>query len=169
MRKVLSISILVLAVMALAAAGLYASGEKSACAKKADATVQKADAKVKAASGDEADSDGKWLTRTISVKGMTSAGCEKSLSVALAKAPGVVEVVKVCHKSEEAVVKVDPAVCQDAELTRAITDKGYEAQIIPAVAKSASAKSGVCPVTGAPCGEASAKETCAAKKAEGTK
>ncbi len=181
---------IVLAVMALATAGVYACGEKSTSAKKADAdaTVKQVSAEVKAVSdnqytcdavkkssttamAEKATSDDKWLTRTIAVKGMTCTGCENSLSAALADAPGVVEVVKVCHKSEEAVVKVDPAVSKDAELTKVITNKGYEAQIIPAVAKSTNvqSKGSICPTTGAPCGQGVVPKACAEKRPEDTK
>ncbi len=190
MRKVLSIGMLVLAILALATAGVYACEEKSTSAKKADtdATVKQVNAEVKAGSdaqytcsaakkslttamADKATADDKWLTRTIAVKGMTCAGCENSVSAALAKAPGVVEVVKVCHKSEEAVVKVNPALSTDAELTKVITNKGYEAQIIPAVAKSTNVQSKgyTCPLSGGPGCPGAALKTSAEKKPEDTK
>ena len=95
----------------------------------------------------KAKADGKWAVRTVSVKGMTCGACENSVSAALAKVPGVVEVVKVCHRSEEAVLKVDPAAVKDAQLTKAITGKGFKAEIIPAVAKTSGADMGhkTCP------------------------
>ena len=162
MRKSLSIGILAVAVVALAMSGTFAGGDKSTCGA-SEKTATKA-------SAEKAASD-QWLTKTIAVKGMTCTGCENSLSTALAEAPGVMEVVKVCHTSEEAVVKVDPAVCKDAELTKLITNKGYEAEIVPAVSKSTTveSKGNNCPVTGKSCGDASVHKTSAEKKLEGTK
>lgn len=72
--------------------------------------------------------------RMISVKGMTCGGCESSVKASLTKLDGVHEVAKVCHKGEVAVVIVDPATAQDEVLTTTVTNKGYEAQIMPAVA-----------------------------------
>jgi len=72
--------------------------------------------------------------RLMSVKGMTCGGCESSVKASLAKMDGVYEVAKVCHKGEVAVVVVDPKKVQDDALAQTVTNKGYEAQIMPAVA-----------------------------------
>ncbi|MFH1686720.1 MAG: cation transporter [bacterium] len=72
----------------------------------------------------------------IDVKGMTCGGCEQSLTAALKGVPGVINVVKVSHTEGVAWVCTDKTKCQPETLTKAITDKGYEAQIIPAVSKT---------------------------------
>lgn len=78
----------------------------------------------------------------ISVKGMTCAGCEGSIKSALTDVPGVFKVIKVDHKEGMALVCTDQKVCDQAKLTKAIADKGYTAEIIPAVAKTVDAKTG---------------------------
>jgi copper chaperone CopZ len=167
LRKALTFSMLVLAAVALMAMAGYACGEKNTktetassetkaslagskekpCAASARYTCDAADK-----TPDAAATDSQWSMRTISVKGMTCTSCEKSITAALAEVPGVVEVVKVCHKSAKAVVRVDPEKIKDAELTVAITNKGYQAEVIPAVAKTTDIKSkdSICPLSGGP-------------------
>jgi len=181
LKKTLFVILLVVAVSALLGAAAFACGEMKTDAEKAsadtNAKAQAVDSKAKvcpvaaaAKACDAADKpsnaamvseeDGQWSTRTISIKGMTSTGCEESISAALAEVPGVVEVVKVCHKSGEAVVRIDPANARDELLTTAVVNKGYEAKIIPAVVKTAESpsKGKVCPLSGGPgCAEKASK------------
>ena len=72
--------------------------------------------------------------RMISVKGMTCAGCENSIKATLTSTPGVLDVVKVSHKKGVAIVIVDKNTAKNDALTTSVVNKGYEAQIIPAVA-----------------------------------
>jgi copper chaperone CopZ len=168
LRKTLTSSMLAIAAVALMAVAGYACGEKAAKAERASSQTKASLAgseekpcavrarytcdAVDKTSGTAAATDGEWSTRTISVRGMTCTSCEKSISAALAEVPGVVEVVKVCHKSAEAVVRVDAEKVKDAELTVAITNKGYQAEVIPAVAKTTDLKpkGSVCPLSDGP-------------------
>ena len=176
MRKVLILGTTVLAVLAILATVGYACGEKSTSAKQASVEGKVCSAEKASMAAEQTDS--KWETKTIAVKGMTCEASEESVSASLAKTPGVVEVVKVCHMSKHAIVKVDPAVAQDNLLTKAITDKGYEAEMIPAVAKTVggSTCSPLCPLSGigskdacAAAAAATAKEAGDEKKVEDTK
>jgi len=72
--------------------------------------------------------------RMMSVKGMTCTGCENSIKATLTSTPGVLEVAKVSHKKGVAIVIVDKTVAKNDVLTTTVVNKGYEAQIIPAVA-----------------------------------
>lgn len=189
MRKATIFVVLVMAAMAVFVVAAYACGEKSTDSEKAEttATATMASSKgkvcpVSAVTCDPTDkpsgtaavaageTDGDLMTRTIAVTGMTCTSCEKTISAALAEVPGVTEVVKVCHKSAQAVVKVDPARVEDAKLTKAIADKGYQAEIIPAVAKTTEVveKGSICPLSGGPKCEASSTKTAGEKKADGT-
>lgn len=77
---------------------------------------------------------GKCQFRTISIKGMTCGGCEQSVTTALTATPGVLKVVSVNYKTGTAVVCVDPTKVEDKVITTAVSNTGFEAQIIPAVA-----------------------------------
>ena len=104
----------------------------------------------------------------ISVKGMTCTGCEQAVEKALKDVPGVLRVVKVDYKEGVALVCTDNKVCQSTNLTKAIADKGYEASIVPAVAKTTDAPAptmGACPAT---CPHAASK-TCATPCTKGAK
>ncbi len=172
MKKTLFVILLAVALSALLTAAAFACGEKKTDAEKAStdtkakvcpaaAVAHVCDAADKpAGTAMASEEDGKWSTRTISIKGMTCTGCEKSVSAALAEVPGVAEVVKVCHSSKEAVVRIDPAKAKDELLTTAVVNKGYEAKIIPAVAKAPDciSKGKVCPLSGGPgCAEKASK------------
>lgn len=79
--------------------------------------------------------DGKCENRTISVKGMTCGGCENDIKTTLAKVDGVLEVLKVSHTNEVAIVCVDPSKMTDnTALITPVVNKGYKAEIMPAVA-----------------------------------
>jgi len=79
----------------------------------------------------------------MSIKGMTCVGCEKSVSAALEAIPGVIKVVKIDPKEGIALVCTDAKKCTADDLTKVVTNKGYEASIIPAVAKTWSAPTGI--------------------------
>lgn len=79
--------------------------------------------------------NGKCENRTISIKGMTCTGCENSVKAALIGVDGVLNVLKVSHTNEVAIVCVDPSKMTDnSSLITSVVNKGYKAEIIPAVA-----------------------------------
>lgn len=104
----------------------------------------------------------------ISVKGMTCGGCESQVTSALSKIDGVNKVIKVDHKEGYALVCADPTKVDKKVLTAAVINTGYQAEIIPAVARidgpdaktqTASGKAG-CSMSDAD----KAKSGCGAKK-----
>lgn len=105
---------------------------------------------------------GKCELVNMSVKGMTCGGCESSVTTALEKVPGVVKVVSISHKDGTALVCIDPAKCKKDGLTSAVSNKGYEAEIVPAVATTTVAAPGkVC--------DPNDKASCASKCLKGEK
>jgi copper chaperone len=78
--------------------------------------------------------DGKVQMIQMSVKGMTCGGCESSIKACLEKIDGVVKVCAVSYKDDFAAVVIDPSKTKSDLLTTAITNKGYTAEVIPAVA-----------------------------------
>lgn len=72
----------------------------------------------------------------MSIKGMTCGGCESTVTTALSSVDGVYKVIKVDYKTGTALVCCDPAKVDGKALTTAVSNKGYEAEIIPAVAKT---------------------------------
>lgn len=74
----------------------------------------------------------------MSVKGMTCGGCESSIKACLEKIDGVVKVCAVSHTDNMAMVVIDPTKIKPEALTTAITNKGYTAEVIPAVATTTS-------------------------------
>lgn len=72
----------------------------------------------------------------MSIKGMTCSHCESEVRASLEQVPGVMKVVSVSYKDGTALVCMDPAKCKEASLTSAVSNKGFEAQVIPAVATS---------------------------------
>ena len=111
--------------------------------------------------------DGKCEFTAISIKGMTCGGCEKSVSAALTEVPGVLKVVRVSYEEEVAEVCFDPNKTTGEALTTAVANKGYEAEIIPAVATSSDSK-GCSRLTGTKSGCRKADKTKTEDKAEGT-
>ncbi|MDF1544372.1 MAG: cation transporter [bacterium] len=103
------------------------AGDAAACAKKLGISKEECQALCKEL-GDNCD-----FTQ-ISIKGMTCGGCESGVKTALMTAPGVRKVVRVSYKDELAVVAVDRAKFCEQTATKMITDQGYKAEIIPAVA-----------------------------------
>jgi len=89
--------------------------------------------------------------RCISVKGMTCTSCEETISAALTDVTGVLKVVKVSYKDGCAIVCVEKDNCNGESLINAVANKGYTAEMIPAVA-----------TTG---GSASPSACCASRKA----
>ncbi len=176
LKKLFSIIVLSLAVLALLAGTAFACGEKKTDAQKADCEKKVSSVNTAAACDDSGmlageasgEGDNQHVLRMISVSGMTGTGCEETISNALAGVEGVVEVVKVCHKSGQAMVRVDAKADIDAQLTKAITDAGYQANIIPAVAKSLETPKGpICPLSGGPgCGEPDSTKAAAKKDKE---
>ena len=69
----------------------------------------------------------------ISVDGMKGSGCENDVKNALKDVPGVYNVLKVSHTDKMAMVCYDTENCKTEVLTKTVADKGYSAQIIPAV------------------------------------
>lgn len=117
--------------------------------------------------------EGKMEMVNMNIKGMTCGGCEGSVTAALEKTPGVVKVLSVNYKDGSALVCIDPAKTKAESLTKTVVDKGYEAQIIPAVATTGTTTK----AAGAGCSKTCSPEemaACASKKdaktgAEGTK
>jgi copper chaperone len=97
----------------------------------------------------------------MSVKGMTCGGCESSVKSALSSVDGVHKVIKVDYKTGTALVCCDPTKVDGKALTTAVTNKGYEAEIIPAVAKTTTTDDKASKVAGKGCAPGCAK-TCAA-------
>ncbi len=116
--------------------------------------------------------DGKMQMVNMNIKGMTCGGCEGSVTAALEKVDGVVKVLSVNHKDGSALVCIDPAKTKAETLTQTVTNKGYEAQVIPAVATTgtASTKAAGCSKVCTPEEMAACASKGAAKTgAEGTK
>ena len=89
---------------------------------------------------------------SMSVKGMTCTGCENSIKTALMSVEGVTNVVEVCYKAGFAVVCTDKEDFKGESLVKMVSSKGYESEIIPAVAKTT---------------ETTEKAECAAHKKDG--
>lgn len=79
---------------------------------------------------------GKCATLTLSVAGMTCGGCESPVKEALMSDKGVIKVVTVDYKAGKAVVCYDPDKVEKGKLATLVSDKGYKAEIMPAVATS---------------------------------
>jgi copper chaperone CopZ len=77
--------------------------------------------------------EGKCEYKTISIKGMTGVGCERTVTTAFSEVPGVIRVCHVSYKEGVAGVCIDPTKVTDEALTIAVVNKGYQAAIIPAV------------------------------------
>ncbi len=200
MRKILTLTLAGVAILALSAApafaGSGASCSKGASADKASCTAHGTEAKLISADGKACPQAGKASAAmsaeecakkcgyeggkcdmvNMSIKGMTCGGCESSVSSALMDVPGVVKVVSISHKEGTALVCVDPAKVQKDALTTAVSNKGYEVEIIPAVATVASAdgKSKACCDKAKVCSAAEKaacekKEAAAEKTADDTK
>ena len=100
-------------------AGSYSGGQ---CAAKGD-VIKTAEKKA-----DEVETMSKFATAEFSVKGMTCGGCENQVKTTLMNIDGVDDVAKVCHVSEQAVIKYDPAKINPTDLASAITKLGYKSE-----------------------------------------
>ena len=209
MRKALVMGIAMAAILAFAAAPIFACGEEStANAEKASSTSYSCSAS-KGTSASLASSDskggfcystaakdcaekmgmteeecialcksGKLTMVNMSIDGMTCGGCENSLTASLMKVPGVVYVNSISYKTGTASVYLDTRAGQSDAVVTAVTNKGYTAEIIPAVAtsettvstKSANSKSGVgCSASKSACSSKKSSTTATTVKADGTK
>jgi copper chaperone len=157
------------ATQASAKSGFCAATAADACADKMGMTKEECMALCQS---------GQLTMVNMNVQGMTCGGCETSLKAALEKTPGVVSVNKVCYKSGTASVYLDTRKAKSDAVLSAISNKGYTAEIIPAVA-TATTEVEAKPAnstTGATC-TAAQKAACNASKntnaknikAEGTK
>lgn len=134
----------------------YACGSKADKAEKATAKMIDGKSHCSSSKTAMAAKDGKTCTidgvtyeaRTMNIAGMTCGGCEKSVTAALASAPGVHKVEKVCYESGTAMVWVKADKVCEKSMVKSVADKGFKAEIIPAVATSNTAGEKVCPVTG---------------------
>ncbi len=70
----------------------------------------------------------------MSIKGMTCAGCENSIKAGLMNIDGVNKVLGVCYQGGFAVVCANPDEASNEVLLKAVSARGFEAEIIPAVA-----------------------------------
>lgn len=177
MKKSFKLLVIMIAVFALSTAYALAgegctSGKTETTAKTASSKICSPEeiaacAKAKNISEEECAklcAEGKIIKHTVAIEGMTCGGCESTITKALKELDGVVHVLSVSHKDGQAVVCIDASKCKNESLIKAVTSKGYKAEIIPAVAKS-DAKSGSmdmksCSKT---CSEKE-KAACAAKK-----
>lgn len=80
---------------------------------------------------------------SMSIKGMTCTGCEQGITTALMKLDGVKKVVSISHKEGSALVCIDPTKVKGEALVTAVVDKGYQAEIIPAVATTTTSAAAV--------------------------
>ncbi len=162
------------------AVGQCTPEEKAACAAKLGLTAEDCEKFCKEAG---------YEIVQVSINGMTCVGCENSIKSTLTALPGVVKVGKVSHQEGLAVVVVDTKQTDcTSSVVKAVTNKGYKAEIIPAVATSGDAiqakpasdmKTGCAATCGAAaaaacksktaCSSATTKTTDEAKKAEETK
>jgi copper chaperone CopZ len=133
--------------------GHCSESDMKACAEKAGMTLEE----YKANHKDHA-------VRTISIDGMTCGGCENSIKEALLKVDGVNRVISISHIDKNAIVCVDASKNSNEALIKAVTDKGYSAEIIPAVAKSESSANPK-KVNSKSCGSRE-KDSCCSKKEE---
>lgn len=129
--------------------------------------------------------EGQYTMVAMNVSGMTCGSCENAIKTTLADVPGVVYVGTVSHKDGSAYMLIDPTKCKNESLVKAVSDKGYGAEIIPAVATDATtaqtsaastveagkagctaAQKAACAATGKTCG--GAKKTDAKKASDKT-
>ena len=80
-----------------------------------------------------ADKEDCGITR-LSVKGMTCTGCEQTIKTALEAVPGVYKVVKVDYKEGMALVCANTKKVSSDVLATTVSNKGYTAEVVPAVA-----------------------------------
>ena len=145
--------------MKASANGVCTKADMAACAEKMGVSVEEC---MKMCG-----ENGTMTMHKISIEGMTCGSCENSVKTAIEAVPGVQKVVSISYKDANAVVCVDKNSTCTETLTKAISDKGYKAQLIPAVATNATAvdAKGSCSKT---C-TAAEKAACAAKEKDSSK
>ncbi len=181
MKKHLAIGIFSLALVALmiapvtsfAGPGCGGKATKASASKCSAADIAKCTA-AKGISAEECEKfcqSGKFSSVTMSVKGMTCAGCENGLRASLEKVPGVMKVGKVSHTDESAFMFIDPKQVKSETLLKLVTEKGYKAEIIPASATvtKADAKAASCAATCGAAAAAACGKAKADKKTDGSK
>ena len=138
----------------MSAKGQCTPGEAAACAAKMGLSPEECQKLC---------ASGEYSHVNMSIKGMTCTGCESTITTCLQTLPGVVKVGVVSYKDGSAFVMIDPKMVNNEDLVKAISDKGYQAEVIPAV----SVTSANVQITGAqhPCGAAAAS-ACAKKCAK---
>ena len=162
MKKLTTLTIALVALVAFAAMPVFAGSSCSAGAEKTSASCSAGTAVKTAAKGENCDinecaakamnmskedfvkmcAEGKMAVHTISIEGMTCGGCENSVTTALEKIEGVNKVVAVSHTDKMAIICVDPKNVQTSALTKAITDKGFQAQVVTADSKTTAGADG---------------------------
>jgi len=190
LKKVLSLSIMALALIAFAGSSASACGSCSAHADKATKTSAKSSCSastnaIKASASatcSQADMEacakkmgvsveecqkmcsetGSMTMQKISIEGMTCTNCEASVTKAIEGVAGVQKVVSISYKDGSAVVCVDKNNTCSKTLTKAISDKGFKAEIIPAVATTTAISADAKKVCSKSC-SAAEKAACAKK------
>lgn len=147
MKRVLSVTLCFLALAALFAVPAYSGACGGETAKTADASQVSAKGQCNAQGAAACSAKlgippeecqklcatGEYTMIDMSIKGMTCTGCESTITACLSGLPGVVKVGKVSYKDGTAFVLVDPKKVQNESMVKAVSDKGYTAEIIPAV------------------------------------
>lgn len=110
------------------------TGDKAACPAQCSPEMMKYCKMTTAELAKFANYDGQVQLVPMSIKGMTCGGCESSVSAELTKTPGVVKVLTISYKDGAALVLVDPTKVKTETLATVVTNKGYDAQVLPAVA-----------------------------------
>ena len=110
----------------------YTDTGKAACGAKTGTT---------SADANQAETSAKFASATFNVSGMTCNGCVNKVTTALKNTDGVKSVDKVDYKTGTAMVTYDATdVSCPSKLAKVITDAGFAAEVIPAVATSADGK-----------------------------
>ncbi len=185
MKKTLSLSLAALALIAFVGTSASACGGSESCGAKASKTTNASDVKAECPKGNmegcnKGDMEacakkmgvsveecmkmcsekGSMTMHKISIQGMTCGNCEETVTSALEAVSGVNKVVSVSYKDGNAVVCVNKDKTNTETLTKAIADKGFKAEIIPAVAKTSAMSA-----DGMKACSASKKAACASKDA----
>ena len=130
------------------AKGHCSAEQASACAAKMGMTVEECQKLC---------ASGEYTMVNMSIKGMTCGGCESSVSASLAQMPGVVKVGRISYKEGTAFVMVDPKKVKSESLVKAVSDKGFQAEIIPAVSVTSVGTPQTVGDASHPCGAEAAK------------
>lgn len=149
MKRLLTLTLAMLALIALVVspatsfAGNWGTGHKTTDAKQASAHCSEKDVAACAAKLGLSPEECKKFCAVeshsfvcLSIEGMTCEACEKSITACLEEIPGVMKVGLVSHKDGTAFAVIDTKQVKEAVLAKAVTKKGYKAEVIPAVAKT---------------------------------